>query len=152
MHQPESFTVPLRVWHPEVAFEIFLGVSPLLMTDDHDRHAADAGPPAHNGRIVPEVTIAVQLDEISENRAQVVERVGATRMSGHLDPLDRSEVLVDVFAQRHELGVELLEILGDVDIALAADPLEVVDLPLQLEQRFLEFQRVRGGHGYSAFT
>ncbi len=122
------------------------------MTDDHDGLAADPCPAAHDGRIVPELAVAVQLDEVGKDGAEVVERVGTPGVPGYLNPLDGSQVLVNVLAQHRKFGVELFEFLGDIDVVLGADLLEVVDLPFQFEQWLLEFQRVRGGHGYSAFT
>ena len=63
-------------------------------------------------------------------------------MAGDHDPLDRREIPVDLGPERFELALEALELAVDVDLPFAADPLQVLDLPLQLEQRLLELQRI----------
>jgi hypothetical protein len=62
---------------------------------------------------------------------------------GHHHPLDRREIPVDLRPERLELALQPGELPLDVDLPLGPDPLEVLDLPLQLEQRLLEVQRVR---------
>ena len=67
---------------------------------------------------------------------------GTAGVAGDHDPLDRREVPVDLGPQRFELALQALELAVDVDLAFGPDPLQVLDLPLQLEQRLLELQRV----------
>jgi len=64
-------------------------------------------------------------------------------VAGDHDPLDRCQVSIDVRPQRFELALKSFELALDVDLSLGADPLQVLDLPLQLEQRLLELQRIR---------
>ena len=60
-----------------------------------------------------------------------------------MHPLDRREIPVDLRPERLELALQPSQLPLDVDLALGADPLQVFDLPLQLQQRLLEFQRIR---------
>ena len=50
---------------------------------------------------------------------------------------------VDLVAQRSSLALQWLQLAVDVDLRSVPIRFELVDLPLQLEQRLLEFQRVR---------
>ena len=85
----------------------------------------------------------MHFDEVGEDGAEVVERVRAAGVAGDQHPLDGREIAVDLRPERLELSLETLELALDVDLALGADPLQVLDLPLQLEQRLLELQRIR---------
>ncbi len=103
---------------------------------------AEPGPAADDRRVVAVEPVAVELDEVGEDGAEVVEGVGAAGMAGDHHALDRRQVAVDLLAQRVELALQALELSVDVDLPFGPDPLELVDLPLQLQQRLLELQRV----------
>src|SRR2546422_11018246 len=62
------------------------------------------------------------------------------RVAGHLDPLHRRQVLVDLVAQHGEPLLERRELLGHVHRGLARHTLQLLDLALQLEQRTLKVQ------------
>jgi hypothetical protein len=57
------------------------------MTDDHDRPAGQPGWSPDEGRIVREEAVAVQLDVLLEDRADVVQRVWPLRVAGELNSL-----------------------------------------------------------------
>ncbi len=143
LHQPERLAVALGMRHAEVALEVLLGVAAVLMADDHHRLAVEPRPAADDRRVVHVEAVAVQLDEVGEDGAEVVERVRPAGVAGDHDPLQGREVAVDVRPQRLELALEALELAVDVDLPFGADPLQLLDLPLQLEQRLLELQRIR---------
>ena len=142
LHEAERLPVALRVRHPEVALEILLGVPALLVTDHHHRHTGEPGPAADDRGVVHVEPVAVQLDEVGEDGAEIVESVRPAGVAGHHDPLERREISVDVRPERLELALEPLELALDVDLPLRPDTLEVVDLPLQLEEGLLEVQGV----------
>jgi hypothetical protein len=74
-------------------------------------------------------------------------------VSGNHDALQRCELPVDLGAQHLELALEPLQLAIDVDLALGPNALEIIDLPLQLEERLLEVQSVGRSHrGHPAFT
>ena len=77
-------------------------------------------------------------------RAEVVERVRPAGMPGHHDALDRRQAAVDVLAHAHaSLACSSLSSVADVDLAVLAEALELLDLALELLQRLLEVERVR---------
>src|SRR5262249_15809343 len=96
LHQTKRLPVPLRMWHTEVALEILLGVPPLLMSNDHRGHTGQPRPATDDCRVVAKQSIAVELDEIGEDGAQVVERVRAARVAGDHDALHWRQALIDL--------------------------------------------------------
>src|SRR5262249_21673062 len=146
LHEAEGLPVSLRMRHAEIALEVLLGVSPLLVPDDHHRYSRKACPPADDRRVVHVEPVAMKLYEVGEDGAEVVQGIRTAGVTGHHDPLDRREISVDLLPERLELALQPLELAVDVDLALRPDPLQVFDLPLQLEQRLLELQRIRRGH------
>ena len=75
LHQPERLAVALGVRHAEVALQVLLGVAALLVADHHHRLAVEPRPAADDGGVVAVEPVAVQLDEVGEDGAEVVEGV-----------------------------------------------------------------------------
>ena len=111
---------------------------PTTMTDT----PAKPRPPADDRRVVHVEAVAVELDEVGEDGAEIVEGVRPAGVTGDHDALNGREIAVDLRSERLELGLQPVELTLDVDLPLRPDPLEVFDLPLQLEQRLLELQRI----------
>src|SRR6202022_3524449 len=82
--QPQGLAVALGVGHPEIAHRSFRRGAALLLRDDHDRPLVERGRPANDRVVVTEDAITVQLEEIAEDRVDVVERVGPVRVPGEL--------------------------------------------------------------------
>ncbi len=83
--QPKGLAVPLRVGHPEIAHRPF-GRGAALLLRNHDYGAlVERGRPADDRVVVTEDAIPVQLEEIAEDRVDVVERVGPVWVPGELD-------------------------------------------------------------------
>src|SRR5436189_3737820 len=70
-------------------------------------------------------------------------------MTGDHDSLQRRQVTVDIRPQGFELPGQAFQLALDVDLPLAPDPLEIVDLTLELQQRLLKLQGVGGWHRLS---
>ena len=96
LHQPERLAVALRVRHAEVALDVLLGVAPLLVPDHHHRvPARRAHPPTIAGSSMYK-PVAVELDEIGEDGAEIIQGIRAPRVPGNHHPLQRREIAVDV--------------------------------------------------------
>ena len=149
LHQAQRLAVALRVRHAEVALDVLLGVAALLVPDHHHRLPVEARPAADDRRIVAEQAVAVQLDEVGEDRREVVERVRAPRMPRHLHPLHRREAPVDLAAPDGQLVFQRADLAGDINAAFVADPPQLLDLALELGERFFEVQRIGDGHAVS---
>jgi hypothetical protein len=72
---------------PKLRQHALLGVAALLVADHHHRLAVEPGQPADDGRIVGVMPVAVQLLEVGEDGADVVQRVGPLRMARDLRDL-----------------------------------------------------------------
>ena len=83
----------------------------------------------------------MELDEVGEDGVDIVERVGTAGMPGDLHALHRRQVLVDVETQRGELLFERQDVLRHIRL-LTGDAFQLLDLFLQLEQRFFKVQCV----------
>ncbi len=90
--------------------------------------------------------VAVQLDEVGEDGAEIIQGVWTAGMARHHDALQRREAAIDVCAKSNELALESLQLTVDVDLPLGADALQILDLALQLLQRLLEIQGVGRRH------
>ena len=95
--QSKRLSVALGVRHAEIAHRPFGCRPPLLLSDDHDRPMIEGGRAADDGMVVTEEPVAVQLEEVAEDRVDVIEGIGAVGMAGELDLLpgrsrDRSVV------------------------------------------------------------
>ena len=64
LHQAERLPVAFGVRHPKVPLHPLFERFPLLMPDNHDRATVEAGEAAKHRLIIPEDTVAVQLDEV----------------------------------------------------------------------------------------
>ncbi len=69
----------------EVAADVLLGVLALLEADHDDAPAGHPGQAGHDGRVVAEETVSVQLDELVGHDLDQLERVGALEVAGLLD-------------------------------------------------------------------
>ena len=71
--------------HPEVVERARHRVGALLLTDHHDRAAAEAGRAADHGAVVAEEPVAAQLRPSPGDGGDHLERAGALWMPGQLD-------------------------------------------------------------------
>src|SRR5699024_12176024 len=116
-HQPQRLAVALRFRHAEVAVDLFLGVAPFLVADEHDRPAIQARGAADDGRIVGVGSVAVQLDEVGEHAVDVILRVGPLRVARQLRHLPGAQLAEDVFRQTAALFFQPADFLGQIDFA-----------------------------------
>src|SRR5205085_10718772 len=98
-------------------------------------------PATDDCRVVPIQPVAMELDEVGEDGVDIVERVGTAGMPGDLHALHRRQILIDVETQRGKLLFERADVLRHIRL-LTGDAFQLLDLFLQLEQRFLEIQCV----------
>ena len=150
-HQAQCLAITLRARHAEIAQQFFPGVTPLLLTDHHHRHAFKACQAADNGMVIGIVTVAMQFLEIGEQPDDVIHAVGTLRMARKLRDLPRRQAGKNGFGQFAAFCLELVDLFADVDVGIIADIVQLVDLRLQLGDRLLEFEKVEI-HGGSAGT
>ncbi len=124
----------------EIALQVFLGVTPFLMADDHGAVPPNLRETAGHGRVVAMQPIAVQLDEAGEGELDVILRKRARRMPRDLHPLPRREILVDGLLGRRDFLLHAPHFGVEIDILRARMTLQIGQLLLQLDDRLFKFQ------------
>src|SRR5206468_1330853 len=89
------FPVALGIRAAEIALEVFLEVAAFLMADDDALFVPDRGEAAGHRAVLGKEPVAVQLDEITERKLDIIERKWPRRVPGNLDALPRGEVFVN---------------------------------------------------------
>src|SRR5437660_498039 len=139
-HQPQRLTVTLRMGHTKIAAQLLFRVAAPLVADHYDGVVVQTRPTADDRGVVTVGAIAMKLDEIREGELDVVGGKRPLRIASNLNSLERSQVLVDFFAEVFELALERLDCFGDTELTVARCPLDFVDLPFQLDDRLLELE------------
>ena len=85
--QAQGLAVALGIRHTEIAHRPFRRGAPLLLRNHHNRLLVEGGRPADDGVVVTEDAITVQLEEIAEDRVDIVQRIRPVWMAGELDLL-----------------------------------------------------------------
>src|SRR5690606_17906535 len=111
---------------------------PLLVADHHDRLAVEPRQAADDRAIVPERPVAMQLVEVREQRADVLERLGALRMARDHGHLPWRQLRVRVLQERFALLAQPAELLGDVYGGIVLDEPKRIDLLLEVSDRLFE--------------
>ena len=140
LEQPQSLAVALGTRHAEASIDILLRRPTLLMSDDHDRMTVETRHSTHDGSVFGEVPVAVQLGELGEGAAKIVEGVRPPRMAREPRDLPGRELAEDRACQRLALRAEPVDLLANVDAGIAVDMAKLFDLRLQLRDRSLEFE------------
>lgn len=84
LHEALSLTVPLGVGGAEVARDALLGRSPALGADDGEHLVANPCDAAHDGGVIAEVPVSVELDESVEAELDKLEGGGVFHRAGCL--------------------------------------------------------------------
>jgi hypothetical protein len=115
------------------------------VADDHDGLAIQPRPAADDRGVFPIQPVAMQLDEIAEHRSEIVVREGPLVRACHLNALKGREVPVNFLAQLRELSLERRDLQRHIELAIARELFQLVDLALELENGFF---KVQGGRGH----
>ncbi|MCY1429731.1 hypothetical protein D9M71_456610 [compost metagenome] len=118
------------------------------MADHHHRLVIEAGDATDDRRIIGEVAIAMQLFEIGEQVADVVQGIGTAGMAGELGNLPAGKITEDVLGQRLALLFQTGDFIVDVQSVVVADQTQLFDLGLQVGDRLFEIEEIRV-HGLS---
>src|SRR5690606_25278708 len=141
--EPYRLAVSLGVRHPEVPLQVLLRRASLLVADDDDAPPVVAREPAHDGWVVGEAPIAVQLDEVREQALDVIERVRAVRVPRELHLLHRAQLAEDLTCELRGLLLEALELATETIVGARQLP-ELPDAGDELHHRAFEGENV--GH------
>src|ERR1700730_7822417 len=95
LHEAQGLAIAFRVRHAEVPRDVLAGVAALLVAEGDHGLPLEAAEPAHDGLVVAEDAIAVELDEVVEEEAEEVEGVRTLRVTGELRALPRGHVAIE---------------------------------------------------------
>src|SRR5690606_4086378 len=90
--------------------------------------------------------IALELDEVGGQLADVIEGVGPIRVLGELQLLPRGQLRVVLALQLRSPGLEPCDLLGHVLVATREQQLELADLAFELDDRLFKVEDSRA-HG-----
>ena len=132
--------ISLGVSHAEIASQVLLGISPLLMAHHHHRLALEFGQPSNDGFVVGEEPVTVQLDELLHEPVDVIQGVGSFRVPGQLDALPGRQVTEDLLTQLLSALLQPLNLLGQFDVLAGAEIFHILNFLLQLNKRTFKIE------------
>ncbi len=141
LHETQGLAVALGLAHAEVAHGALFGVAALLLAQHHAGVAIETRQAAHDRQVVRIVAVAVQFNEVGEDVAHVVERVGALGVAGNLGDLPRAQIAVDVLGELLALFAELVDFFRDIHRALGLHVAQFFDFGFEFGNRLLEIQK-----------
>ena len=154
-HEARRFAIALGARHAEVAMDVVLRVAALLVAEHEHFPFIELRDAADDRRIVAEAAIAVELDEVVHQQADVIHHVRPRRMPRELDFLLRRQIGEDFFLELLRLLLEPPDLRGEVDGLGRQVPqvgnllFEIDDRPLELEDHAVGYRRRFGRrHGY----
>ena len=121
-----------------------LGLTGTAAVGSTEPCAAWAAAPTDSATSATLVRRAVSNRFIRTPHASRLASERALRIARDLHALPRCEIAVDLLAQLDQRSLERGDLIRNVHLPLTGEPLELVDLFLQLYDRFFEIQRLSG--------
>ncbi|KAF4516425.1 hypothetical protein B566_EDAN003171 [Ephemera danica] len=150
LHQAQGLPVAFGTRHAEVAKNFLLGITTLLVPDNHDRVPIEARQAANDGMVVGEGAVAMEFFEVAEQQGEIVERVRTLRVAGDLGYLPGRQLRVDTLGQLGALLFETADLLGDVDSGVVLNKAQLFNFGFELGNRLLEVEKTCF-HGQPAY-
>ena len=147
LHQSHRLAIAPRGGHPEIAGDVFLGVPTFLVAEQDDTLVSDAAYAANEGLVVAATAVAMQFDELIGQHLDVIKGARPLGVAGDLNLLRGAQVAEDFLATACRQGLELKQLLADIDFRVFGQLPDLVDLLLQLHQGLLEVEQGTTGHG-----
>src|SRR4030095_3207500 len=128
---------------PKIAHHVFFRVAPFLVSDNDTALLAEHGKTARHGLVIGKTAITVQFGPILKTPFDVIERKWALPMPGDLDTRQGTQVAVNLAAGLAELCLNCTDRRVKVDIVLVGMSLQILQTPLQFEDRLFEIERLQ---------
>src|SRR6266513_5524981 len=125
---------------PKIAHHVFFRVAPFLMSDNNAALRPTHGKTARHGLVIGKTTITVQFGPVCKTPFDVIEGEWPLHMPRDLDTLAGSQVAVKFAAGLAELCLNCTDRRVKIDIVLVGMSLQILQTPLQFEDRFFEIE------------
>ena len=113
------------------------------MTDDHHRLSFQARESADKRLIVGIHPVPVQFLKVRKAPRDVIQGIRPLRMPGEIGDLPRRQVGEYPARQRLALATQPGDLLGDVELGIVPDELQLVDFRLEFGDGLFEVQEVK---------
>ena len=117
------------------------------MAEQDDTLVSDATHATDEGLVVAATAVPMQFDELIGKYLDVIEGARSLGVPRDLNLLCGAQVAEDLLATTCREGLELEQLLADVDFRVLGQLPDLVDLLLQLHQGLLEVEQGTTGHG-----
>src|SRR5207244_4015054 len=114
LHDPQRLAIALGIRHSKISIDFLLGVASLLVANDQHVLAMETGHATDDGRIIGEAAVAMDLTPVGENALNVLQGIGALRMTRQLSFFPSIQVGVDLLTKGLHSLPKLLELLVSV--------------------------------------
>ena len=139
-HLGEGFAIAFRVGASEIAGDLLFRIPALVLSDEHDLVAADAREAGHDRPVIPARTIAVQLDVVPGQQAQVVRQNRAMRVPRHLHGFPGRQARVRLTGHVPEGSSQVLDLRRQIARGFDLQRLDLAQLVFDPRQRSFEFE------------
>jgi hypothetical protein len=112
------------------------------MGDHNAAMRPEFGQPAWHRLVIAENPVAMQFHPTGKATADIIEREGPQDVSGELDALPGGEVIVNLPARFADFGFHRLDLGIEVEIVLVRMVLQILEPPLQFQDRLFEIKRM----------
>ena len=117
------------------------------MADQNDGSITQSRETTHEGLVVIAATVTVELDPVVTEHLDEVQSAGPVWVPGHLDLLGGRERLKDLLPAFRSERLQLMQLLTDIDLRIAGQLTNLLNLLLQLHQGLLELKQGSARHG-----
>ena len=146
VHQPHRLSVATGRSHSEISGHVLLGVTPLLMANQHHRPFTKTSHASDQGLVIVAAAISMELNPVLTEHLNEIQRAGAMGVPSNLDLLCRRQILKNLMTASGRQGLQLVKLLCDIDLGISGELADLLDLLLQLHQWLLEFEQRATGH------
>ena len=92
--------------------------------------------------IITIMTVAVKLFETGKDADNIIQRVGPLRVTRQLGNLPGRQIRKNRFGQRTTFFSQLFYFIGDIDVCIVTDIVQLIDLRFQFGDGLFKFKKI----------
>src|SRR5579871_1806287 len=139
-HHAQRLAAAFGMRQAEATFGLFFEVAALLVAQDEDRLAINAGHTALNGAVVAIAPVAAHLKIVVADELDIVVGVGAVTVAGDLYALPAGEIAIDLACSLFELLFQTSQLRAFISFQAVALALKPLDAFVEFGKWALEFE------------